>query len=111
MKKLYMKIVGYDEYSGSLLIKCASDETKSQNPDDYEALAYQPGLMYPDIDDPNEIKNRLAVACVHVAQQQARKDALQSDTQKNSFFQSMVGSTTEYDTENNVIFKPASEIV
>ncbi len=42
-----MKIVGWDEESKSLLVKYASDEKSSADPDTYYELAYQPHPMFP----------------------------------------------------------------
>jgi hypothetical protein len=110
MKKLYMKIVGYEEVSGSLLIKVASDETKSQNPDDYDALAYQPAFMFPDIVDPQTIKKRIAVSAKYSAEQQALREQLQTDPERTASFQAMVDSLTEYDVENDPDFRPPVEL-
>lgn len=81
MKKLFMKITGYEESSGSLLICFASDETQSQNPEDYPQYAYQPVTMYPDITDVSTIKKRLAIAGKYLVEQQKRKEVILSDPQ------------------------------
>ena len=99
-----MKIVGYEENSGSLLIKVASDETASQNPDAYETLAYQPATMFPDIVDPVTIKKRLAIAARYTAEQQKIQENLQNDPQRIEQFKNMVGSISEYDVETDPDF-------
>jgi hypothetical protein len=106
MKKLYMKICGYEESSGSLLVKFASDETASQNPDDYTAYAYQPASMFPDITDPEIIKKRIAIAGKYLAEQLKIQENLKNDTQRVSIFSSMVNSLSEYNLENDPDFNP-----
>jgi hypothetical protein len=106
MKKLFMKIVGYEEDSGSLLIKVASDETASQNPDDYVTLAYQPASMFPDVTDPAEVKKRVAIAAKYMAEQQKIAENLQNNPQRIEQFKNMVGSISEYDIETDPDFNP-----
>jgi hypothetical protein len=106
MKKLFMKIVGYEEQSGSLLVKVASDKTVSQNPDDYAELAYQPAFMFPDISDPEVVKKRIAIAAKYTAEQQALREQLQTDPTRITSFQAMVDSLTEYDVETDPDFNP-----
>ena len=101
-----MKIVGYEEDSGSLLIRVASDETASQNPDDYGTLAYQPAAMFPDVTDPAEVKKRLAIAAKYTAEQQKIQENLQNDPQRIEHFKNMVGSISEFDVENDPYFNP-----
>lgn len=101
-----MKVVGYEESSGSLLVCFASDETKSQNPEDYEKLAYQPASMFPDITDPIQIKKRIAIAGKYIAEQQARKEKLISDKSIVSAYKNMVNSFEEYNIENDPDFNP-----
>lgn len=96
MQYIKMKIVGFDETSYSLLASYASDETKSQDPSDYPAYAYQPMNMWPDVNDPEVIKERLAVAGVHIAQNQAREEQFVADPTKIAQYKAMVGSVVEY---------------
>jgi hypothetical protein len=113
MNKIKLKIKGYDENSNSLLVSFASDETQSQNPDDYQSYAYQPMTMWPDINDVNEIKKRLAQAGIYLAEQQRIKEQFKADPSKVESYKAMVGeviefnvsditSTTSYNNEVNV---------
>jgi hypothetical protein len=86
-----MKINGYDETSGSLLISFASDKTKSQNPEDYPSMAFQPQTMFPDVTDPAQIPEKLAAAGLWQAEQQAIKEAFFEDPTKVAAFKAMVG--------------------
>lgn len=96
MQTLKMKINGYDEQSNSLMVSFCSDETLSQSPDAYQSFAYQPYLMWPDIEDINELKKRIAVAGMYEAQQQAKKESLASDQQKIDAFKALVGQEFVY---------------
>ena len=96
MLNLYMKIVGFDEASGSLLVSFASDETKSQNPEDYAALAFQPATMWPGVDDIAELKKRIAVAGMYNASMQATMEKLSADTARTDALESLVGQTASF---------------
>ena len=101
-----MKICDYEESSGSLIIKFASDETKSQNPDDYPSYAYQPANMFPDVTDVDIIKKRLAIAGKYLVEQQKIKEQLVDDPERTAKFKSIVNSLNEYDVENDPDFNP-----
>lgn len=96
MNTLYMKIHAFEEQSYSLLVSFASDTTKSQNPDDYPSYAFQPMNMWPDVNDPAEIKKRIAVAGMYHAEQQEREEKFIADPTKVAAYQAMVGSETSY---------------
>jgi hypothetical protein len=96
MSNLYMKIVGFDEPSNSLLVSFASDETKSQNPEDYGVLAFQPATMWPGVNDLTEIKKRIAVAGMYNASVQATVEKLSADTARIEALKSLVGQLETY---------------
>jgi len=96
MNKIKMKINGYDEETNSLLVSFASDETQSQNPNDYQSYAYQPMTMWPDINDINEIKKRLAQAGIYLAEQQKIKEQFKADPAKVEAYKAMVGEILEF---------------
>jgi hypothetical protein len=96
MQTLKMKIVGYEEESGSLLVAFASDETQHDDPAQYPAYAFQPVSMWHDVTDPEEIKKRIAVAGVWHAQNQAQKENFVADPVRVQQFKDMVGQTFEY---------------
>ena len=96
MQYIRMKIVGFDEASYSLLCSFASDETQSHNPADYPAYAYQPMNMWPDISDPEVIKQRIALAGVSIAENEAREEQFIADPAKVAQYKAMVGSVVEY---------------
>jgi hypothetical protein len=109
MKKLFMKISGYDEISGSLLVQVASDETKSQNPEDYPILAYQPATMFPGVTNTEVIKKRIAIAAKFTAEQEAIKEQIQSNPEYVNAFKAMVNSTEEYNVETDLDFNSSQE--
>lgn len=96
MNLIKLKINGYDEETNSLLVSFASDETKSQNPSDYQSYAYQPMTMWPDINDINEIKKRLAQAGIYLAEQQKIKEQFKADPAKVEAYKAMVGEVLEF---------------
>jgi hypothetical protein len=103
-----MKIHEYQEESMSLIVSFASDETKSQNPDDYPALAFQPISMYPGVTDINEIKKCIATAGIYQTQIQATQEKFQADVAYTEACKNSVGlSTISIDelqtSENEVI--------
>lgn len=100
MQTLKMKIVGYEEASHSLLVSFASDETASQDPIDYPALAYQPVNMWPDVTDVNEIKKRIAVSGMHQAEMQARQEAFVADEVRVSALKALVGQVAEFSVDD-----------
>lgn len=99
MNKIKIKINGYDEQSHSILVSFASDETKSQDPSDYQAYAYQPMSMWPDISDLEEIKKRIAQAGLYLVEQQKIKEQFVADENRIQSLKSMVGKTFEYNLE------------
>ena len=96
MNTLYMKIHEYDEPSSSLIVSFASDTTKSQNPEDYPRFAYQPVHMWPDVNDPQEIKKRIAVAGLYQAQQQEREEKFIADPSKIQQYKDMVNTQASF---------------
>lgn len=103
MKKIKMKINGYDEASHSLLISFASDENQSNDPSDYPSYAYQPMSMWPDINDINEIKKRLAQAGIYLTEQQKIKEQFVADQSKVDAYKSMIGEVIEYNLDDLII--------
>jgi hypothetical protein len=109
MQTLFMKIHAFEESSYSLLVSFASDTTKSQNPDDYPPYAFQPMNMWPDVNDPNEIKKRIAVAGMYHAEQQEREEKFVEDPTKVQQYTNMVGQESSYpvselaQTEDDII--------
>jgi hypothetical protein len=93
MNLVKFKIKGYDEASNSLLVSFASDVTAKQDPEDYDACAFQPITMWPDISDVEEIKRRIAMAGMHHAQLQATKEQFSADANRVAQLKALVGQT------------------
>lgn len=96
MQNVKIKIVGYEEITGSLLACFASDTTASVNPEDYQSVAFQPATMWPDVSDPEEIKRRIAQAGIVIVEQQVRTESLVSSVQRVSELKNLVGNTFTY---------------
>lgn len=91
-----MKITGYDEESRSLLVSFASDTTKSQDPTQYQSLAFQPYTMWPDVTDLTQIPKLIAVSGLWQAQNQATKESFLADPAKEAAYKALVGQTLSY---------------
>jgi hypothetical protein len=96
MNSVNMKVVGYDEESHSLLVSFASDETRSQDPEAYPALAFQPINMWPDVSDVVEIKKRIAAAGMFHVKQQKSKENFTADPNRVAALKSLVGQSFTY---------------
>lgn len=95
MNVIKIKVMGFDEISNSILVAFASDETASQNPESYQAYAFQPIKMFPDVHDPQVILKRIAAAGImHAQQQKESEDPIAQD--KIDALKSMVGLTAEF---------------
>lgn len=108
MKTLYMKIHSFDELSSSLIVSFASDTTQHQDPDQYPGYAFQPIYMWPDIDDPQEIKKRIAISGMHHAEQQEKKEKFVADPAKIQQYKDMVGKQVSYETVELLPPQPVS---
>ena len=102
MNSVNMKVVGYDEESHSLLVSFASDQTKSQDPETYPAMAFQPISMWPDIHDVVEIKRRIAAAGMYHVRQQESKEAFVDNPNRVAALKSLVGQSFTYQVSDLV---------
>jgi hypothetical protein len=89
MQEIIMKIKGYDERNHSLIVSWCSDTTKSQNPDDYQALALQPLDMWPDADNQLLLK-RIAEMGIHHVQSIERKENISQQDDRIEYLKSLV---------------------
>lgn len=58
---IYVKYHSYDKNTDSLIVSFASDETASQNPDDYNPVVVQPALQFPGITEQEELEKQIAI--------------------------------------------------
>lgn len=100
MKTLYMKIHQFEEQSHSLIVSFASDTTEHQDPDKYPAYAYQPLHMWPGVNDPEEIKKRIAIAGMYHAEQQEREEKFVADSAKIQQYKDMIGQVSSFPIED-----------
>lgn len=81
MNKIYIKIHRWDPHSKSLIVSFASDQTKSQNPDDYPQLAIQPMNMWPGVDTIEQIMKNMSnlarIQCEMTVRQEVQNDNLE----------------------------------
>lgn len=96
MQNVKMKIVGYEEASGSLLVCFASDTTVSSNPEDYQAVAFQPAEMWPDIQDIEQIKLQIAKAGLRIVTQTLVREELAATPARVLQLQGLVNAEFEY---------------
>lgn len=96
MNTLKMKITGYDQETHSLLVAFASDQNKSQDPADYQSYAFQPIAMWPDIQDLEEIKLRIAQSGVSIVEQQIKREQLNEDVTLSNQMRDSVGEVKIY---------------
>jgi len=102
MNSVNMKVVGYDEESHSLLVSFASDQTRSQDPETYPAMAFQPISMWPNVSDVVEIKKRIATAGMYHVKQQESKEAFVDDPNRVAALKSLVGQSFTYQVSDLV---------
>jgi hypothetical protein len=93
MQSIKLKIMNYDEVTGSLIVTFASD--KAENPiDHYPACAYQP-TMY-DTQDPEKVLKEIARAGIHVANQQDKEEAFKNDPELKAAYKNLIGKEFEF---------------
>lgn len=90
-----VKIEAWDEDTNSLIVKFASDQTASSNPDDYNAAALQPVIAWGNLSDEGQIKRELGLHAKANTALQAAKEA-QVNTEQAAMYQSWVGQTFEF---------------
>jgi len=96
MNKIKYKVKEYDEQSHSVIIAFCSDETSSNNPDDYGAFAFQPIEQYPDITDIELLKKKIAQQGVALAEQAKVTEHAHANTEMQDKWKALVGQTFEY---------------
>lgn len=93
MNTVTVKVYEYDEKSGSLIAAFASDTTKSNNPDDYERLAYQPATMWPDANTSDEIMTELAKCGIGMCEMCEKVESLEVNEEKQNVLKSLVNTS------------------
>ena len=102
MKNIKMKIRGYDKENHSLLVSFASDETRSNNPEDYDAIAFQTSEMWPEITDIEQLKLEIAKVGMSIIRQQVAKENIGGNPVKQIELQKL--KTNKYNFRLKIIF-------
>jgi chromosome condensin MukBEF complex kleisin-like MukF subunit len=100
MNKIKYKIHSFDEDTNSVVVSFSSDETATNNPDDYTPFAFQPIQMYPDITDMEELKKRIAQQGIGLAEEAKRAEDANNNTTMINNWKALVGQTFEYNTSD-----------
>lgn len=92
MNTVTIKIVAWEDNGQSLICKYASDETASSNPDDYNAIAFQPSLMWPDATTADAVLKEAAKAGVSVCEEIKKQEDLSNDSVKLNLYSGLVNT-------------------
>ena len=106
MISLKMKVVGFEEANNSLIVAFASNETASDNPEDYTSFAYQPIDMWPGVSSAEQLKKNIALTGISHTSQQALREQNPASEELVNELKSWVGQTFTF-TENDLTV-PAS---
>lgn len=106
MHTIKVKIVDFDENSQSLIACFSSDETASNNPEDYMKLAYQPATMFPSANTDEEIRKELAKMGMSVAADSKVQEELKLNTARVAQYKSLVGTEQEFNVSD---LQPSSD--
>jgi len=100
MNKIKFKIKEYDEDTNSILVSFSSDETATNNPDDYEAVAIQPINDYPDETDIEVLKKKIAEQGIGMADLYKRQEDAKANITMQNKWKALVGQTFEYNVSD-----------
>jgi len=101
--KLYVKIHSFEESTETLIVSYASDETVSQNPDDYRKLSIQPRSLWPNVTDPEELKKKIAqIGLAQAAEQKKIEDSAKVPLNIDLFNSLVSNKKLSYDVKNLV---------
>lgn len=101
MTQIYMKCRNYDANTLSIQIAFASDETKSQDPEAYGYLSYQPFSMFPDVTDNDELIKKLVHLGFMATKQQAIQESLVANTTCHSALLDMNNNSYIYNVDDS----------
>ena len=107
MTSLKMKVVGFEEASNSLLIAFASDETASNNPENYTAFAYQPIDMWPGVTNAEQLKKNIAITGISHTTQQTLREQNPASEELVAELKSWVGQTFTFDANDLTVPAPS----
>ena len=103
MQTVTVKIIDFEEESGSLICSFASDTTQSNNPDDYRSFAFQPVLMWPDASTTEEVMTELARCGMGMCQEFERQESLKSNSDKTNSYKNMVNQVKTFNVSDLLV--------
>lgn len=109
MNTIKFKIKEYDEQSHSIIVSFSSDETATNNPDDYVAVAMQPLSDYPDITDMEVLKKKIAESGIALAELQKLEENAKANVEMQNKWKALVGQEIEYNV-SDILSAQESEI-
>lgn len=96
MNKIKFKVKEYDEETHSIVVSYSSDETATNNPDDYTPYNVQILEAHPDVTDIEEMKKKIAEQGIGIADDNKRSEDAAANTTMQAKLRELVGQTFEY---------------
>ena len=96
MNTITIKVIARELDGQSLICKFASDETASSNPDDYNELAFQPNLMWPDAVTADDILKEIAKCGVGVCEEIKKTESLNNNSNLISVYNGLVNTSKTF---------------
>ena len=96
MNTITIKVIAWELDGQSLICKFASDETASSDPDDYNAIAFQPKLMWPDATTTTEVLKAIARAGVGICEEIKTVESLSNNSAQISVYSDLVNTNKTF---------------
>ena len=109
MNTVTVKIESWDESSKTLVCRFASDTTSSSNPDDYNAVAFQPHLMWPQATTSSDVMTNIARAGASICREIENEESLSNDSSQLSVYSGLSGQTQTFNVADIEEGTPVSE--
>lgn len=100
METIKIKVKQFDTNTNSLIISVASNETQSNDPNDYDGFCYQPLTMWPDEANTQNLLRNLAYANLYVAKQQKQQESISESDPRIEWMKTIEGETFEFNVED-----------
>lgn len=108
MNTIKVKITSWEADGQSLICKFASDETASNNPDDYGAVAFQPKLMWPHATTADQIMQEVARAGISICEEIKTSEDLANNASELSIYSGLSGQEQTFNVSDLVSADPTS---
>jgi hypothetical protein len=102
MANIYIKIHKWQADSKSITFSCASDGTRSQNPDDYEILSVQPFEAITNLNSTSDFLKYLAKIAKYTCDYRIRQESDANNLEMVSRLQTLEGQSFTFDI-NDII--------